>query len=87
MIIEFELVGSQMLHKGVFDATGFWAKFDVEQCDVTKEVLSYKIYSHFSFTFEHVDKSVALNVFDGLVGALSGVDFEYSNIGFIRGAY
>ena len=87
MIIEFELQGSQLLHKGVFDTNGFWAKFDTERCDISGDIECYKIYSHFSFTFEHVDRSVAINVFNGLVGALSGVDFEYSNIGFIRSVY
>ena len=88
MIIEFELKGSKMLHKGVFDTTGFWVKFDFDYeydwCDISKDVATYKIYSHFSFTFEHVDKEIAKSVFDGLCKALAGYDFVLNEIGFIR---
>ena len=30
MIIEFELQGSKCLHKGLFDTTGFWVKYEPE---------------------------------------------------------
>ena len=84
MIIEFELQGSQILHKGVFDSTGFWAKFDSDYCDITKEITTYKIYSHFSFSFEHTEERIAKHVFKGLCDALSGCDFVLDSVGFIR---
>jgi hypothetical protein len=84
MIIEFDLQGSQMSHKGVFETTSFWAKYDKELCDVTKEVLYYKIYSHFSFTFEHEEEWVAKSVYKGLCSALTGCDFVLDSVGFIR---
>jgi|SRR6185503_17238310 len=28
MIVEFELQGSKILHKGVFDTQGFWVKYE-----------------------------------------------------------
>lgn len=84
MIIEFELQGSQLLHKGLFDTTGFWAKFDVDKCDITGESQSYKIYSHFSFSFEHVDRKTALEVYQALVNAISGIDSLIFNVGYFR---
>ena len=84
MIIEFELKGSKILHKGVFDTTGFWVKFDYDYCDISRDVMTYKIYSHFSFTFEHDDETIAKSVFNGLCKALAGYDFVLNEIGFIR---
>lgn len=84
MFIEFELKGSQLLHKGIFETTGFWVKFDAERCDITKEALSYKIYSHFSFTFEHQDFDISRKVFNGLALALRGEMWEDTAVGFIR---
>lgn len=84
MIIEYELQGSQLLHKGIFDTRGFWARFETEYCDITKEALSYKIYSHFSFTFEHKDKKIANQVFAGLCDAISeDREFILVGVGFI----
>lgn len=84
MLVEYELQGSTMLHKGLFDTTGFWAKFDADYCDITKEAQTYKIYSHFSFTFEHKDEALARHVFDGIISALVGNDWYCAGIGFIR---
>lgn len=84
MFIEFELKGTQLLHKGIFETTGFWVKFDAEICDISKEPLSYKIYSHFSFTFEHKDLDIADKVFNGLALALSGKVWEDPAVGFIK---
>ena len=86
MIIEFELQGSRCLHKGVFDTTGFWAKFEEEseiinQC---KDIEGYKIYSHFSFSFFHEDKEVVETVWEGLTRVLEfGNDWDHKDIGFI----
>jgi hypothetical protein len=85
MILEYELQGSQLLHKGLFDTNGFWVKFDTERCDLNEEVQSYKIYSHFSFTFEHKEEAVARDVFNGLCMALSGMDWRsVMGTGYIR---
>lgn len=84
MIIEFELLGTKCLHKGVFETTGFWAKFASDYCDVTNEITTYKIYSHFSFTFEHVEEKVAKAVFRGLCDSLNGNDVFLKGVGFIR---
>lgn len=84
MLIEFELQGSKLLHKGIFDTNGFWVKFDSDYCDISKVVVTYKIYSHFSFTFEHVEEHIAKEVYKGLCNALSGIDFQYPSVGFIR---
>lgn len=84
MLLEFELQGTQLLHKGVFDTNGFWVKYGVDLDDVTLEVTSYKLWSYFSFTFECQEKSKADTVFNGLVSALSGIDFQYPGIGFIK---
>ena len=93
MFIEFELQGSKCLHKGIFDTNGFWVKFEPEQelieCSngllIPDPVIEgYKIFSHFSFAFYHKDERIAKEVFKGLVNALSGIDWQYPEIGFIR---
>ncbi|MBX4188467.1 MAG: hypothetical protein KW793_05065 [Candidatus Doudnabacteria bacterium] len=84
MLLEFELQGTQLLHKGVFDTNGFWVKYGVDLDDVTEEVTNYKLWSYFSFTFESQDKIKADTVFKGLVSALSGNDWHYPGIGHIR---
>jgi hypothetical protein len=84
MLIEFELQGSQLLHKGIFDTHGFWVKYGVDRDDVTQEITTYKIWSHFSFTYETIDKTCADRVFKGLADALSGVDWKYPSIGYMK---
>lgn len=93
MIIEYELQGSKILHKGLFDTNGFWVRFEEEREIIQEssgkstfgQVDGYKIYSHFSFTFEHTDKEIAKSVFNGLCLALSGADWESKEgIGFIK---
>jgi len=84
MLLEFELQGTQLLHKGVFDTNGFWVKYGVDLDDVTSEITNYKLWSYFSFTFESKDKGKADTVFKGLVSALSGIDWIYPGIGFIK---
>ena len=71
MIIEFELQGSRCLHKGLFETTGFWVKFEPEvegdaHSGAIKNILGYKIYSHFSFSFYHEDYEVAHEVYRAL---------------------
>lgn len=83
MLVEYELQGSQLLHKGVFDTNGFWVKYGIDTDDVTGEATCYKLWSHFSFTYESVCKADVDEVFKGLVSALSG--YDYSNrVGYIR---
>jgi hypothetical protein len=93
MIIEFELQGSKMLHKGIFDTTGFWAKYEPEIENVVIkddgsfewEILGYKIYSHFSFTFYHADKEVVDLVYSKLISVLRGaMGADIEGIGYIR---
>ena len=92
MIISYELKGSKGLHKGCFETTGFWATFQEDREHIVQpdgqiqmgEIEGYKIYSHFSFAFYHEDKTIVDAVFQGLVGALSGIDWEFPGVGFIR---
>ena len=84
MFITYELQGTQLLHKGVFDTNGFWVKYGVDRDDVTQELTTFKLWSHFSFTYESSDKASADKVFEGLVKALSGIDWEYPGIGYIK---
>lgn len=91
MLIEFDLQGSKTRHRGIFDTTGFWARFEEEvregkvKEDGTFEwiVEGYKIFSHFSFAFYHESEEIATAVYDGLILALSGADWEHPKIGFI----
>ncbi len=92
MIIEFELQGVKMLHKGIFDTNGFWVKWDEDGEYVPDDngnpvwhVAGYKIFSHFSFSFYHTDKAVCELVYARLISVLRGssnVDIE--NVGFFR---
>ena len=93
MIIEFELQGSKMLHKGIFDTTGFWVKFEPEiENGVVKEdgtfeweILGWKLYSHFSFTFYHHDKDVVNLVYGKIVSVLRGaMSADIEGYGYIR---
>lgn len=84
MLIEYHLQGSTMIHKGVFDTTGFWARVGVEQDDITKETYLYKIWSHFSFTFEHRDILVVDEVWNALLDALRGKKSTIKGVGAFR---
>ncbi len=92
MFIEFELKGENCVHKGVFDTTGFWAKYEpqIEQGMISEKrglewiADGYKIFSHFSFAFYHSNEHVAKEVYKGLLGALAGIDWVHPEIGFIR---
>lgn len=84
MLIEYELQGTQLLHKGIFDTNGLWIKYGVDVDDVTQEITTYKLWSHFSFTYETTDKSQIDAVFKGLINALSGLDWSYPTIGHIK---
>jgi len=100
MIIEFELQGSKCLHKGVFDTTGFWVKYELEFCDMIEHTDNdnggfdeklvqwpngAKIFSHFSFSFYHEDKAVVDLVYGALMGVLRGNQGkDLESIGYIR---
>jgi hypothetical protein len=84
MFIYYELQGTQLLHKGMFDTNGFWVKYGVDRDDVTHELTNFKLWSHFSFTYESTDKSYTDKVFNGLLRALSGSNWEHPSIGYIK---
>lgn len=87
MLIEFELKGSRTVHKGVFETTGFWARYDAHvEVDAPEQHKpdGYKIFSHFSFAYYHEDEKIAKEVYWGLLSALQGVDWKHKDIGYIR---
>lgn len=94
MIIEFELEGSKCLHKGIFDTTGFWVKYsedrdredlDVDGNYIPSSINGYKIFSHFSFSYYHTDKTIVDLVYSKLLSVLRGSNgIEMEGIGFIR---
>jgi hypothetical protein len=93
MIIEFELQGSKMLHKGIFDTSGLWVKYEPEiENGVVKEdgsfeweILGWKLYSHFSFTFYHTDKETVDLVYSRLISVLRGANsVEIEDVGYFR---
>lgn len=92
MIIEFELQGSKCLHKGVFDTTGFWAKYEEQGEYVLNadgqpvfHLDGYKIVSHFSFSFYHTDKEVCDLVYSRLVSVLRGSNnVDIDGVGYFR---
>ena len=98
MIIEFELQGSYLLHKGIFDTTGFWLKYedlfeDIEKPGglgingvvIERMLTGYKLYSHFSFCFSHEEKKVCDEVYAVLCGCLRGNQGrDIPGIGYIR---
>jgi hypothetical protein len=89
MIIEFELQGSRGLHKGVFETTGFSARFEEEFEIINSEKVidGYKIFSHLSFSFFHHDKEKASRVYKALISILgtkiSG-NINITEIGFFK---
>lgn len=92
MIIEFELKGSKLLHKGIFDTTGFWVKWDEEGEHVLDDAGQpvwrcdgYKIFSHFSFSFFHTDKAIAELVYNRLISILRGSNsIDIEDVGYFR---
>lgn len=90
MIIEFQLQGSKMLHKGLFDTDGVWIKFEAQYCDEynignPNAIDGYKIYSNFSFAFYHTDKAICDLVYSKLVSVLRGsVAADIEDVGYIR---
>lgn len=86
MIIEFELQGSTMLHKGIFETTGFWIKYEPHgETFENSEIEGWKLYSHISFCFYHKDRVVVDEVYNVLIGCLRGSQGrDIPNVGFIR---
>lgn len=92
MIIEFELQGSKMLHKGIFETTGLWVKYQEEgefviddEGGATWYCDGYKIFSQFSFEFYHCDKPAADIVYSKLVSVLRGaMSVDIEGFGYIR---
>ncbi len=97
MIIEFELQGSKCLHKGLFDTTGFWVKYEPEMeaqlsknhedavATVIEVPKGWKLYSHFSFAFYHEDKAIVDMVYNVLTGCLRGSQGrDIEGIGYIK---
>ncbi len=85
MIIEFELQGSKLLHKGIFDTNGFWVKYEPQRENEESEPDGWKIYSHFSFAFYHIDRVIVEDVYNVLIGCLRGSQGrDIPNVGYIR---
>lgn len=89
MIIEYELQGSKCLHKGIFDTTGFWVQYSEdtnrEDLYVPGCINGYKIFSCFSFSYYHTDKTIVDLVYSKLLSVLRGSNgIEMEGIGFIR---
>ena len=92
MIIEYDLEGSKMLHKGIFETTGFWVRFEEEGEHVldsdgnpTWRVDGYKIYGHSTFAFYHTDKEKAVEVYNRLLSVLRGAsNVDIENVGYFR---
>ena len=90
MLIEFELQGGIALHKGIFDTTGFWVRYEaaIEEklsAGEPDEIIGYKIFSHFSFAFYHTDKAIVDLVYSRIISVLRGsnsVDIE--GVGYLR---
>ncbi len=95
MLIEFELQGSRALHKGIFDTSGFWVKYEASIDEGLREFDDsgvpidrpdgYKIYSHFSFAYYHTDKAVVDLVYSRLVSVLRGSNsIDIEGVGYFR---
>jgi len=86
MIIQFDLRGSVARHKGIFDTTGFWVKYGIDCDDVTKEVTAFKLWSHFSFTYESRDSDKTDAVLNALAGIIDGTHWNWEDpeIGFLK---
>lgn len=88
MIIEFELQGTKGVHKGIFDTTGFWIKYEEDICSEIKGdefLYGYKLFSHFSFSFYHTEKKVVDDVYSVLIGCMRGNQGkDIPGVGYIR---
>lgn len=91
MIIEYELQGSRCLHKGIFDTTGFWVRYETqteENSNGSEFVTGYKLYSHFSFSFFHEEKEIVDIVYQELINAIQYYDYDFvfnlENVGYIK---
>jgi len=96
MIIEFELDGSKCLHKGIFDTTGFWVRYEREGESILNRPLEenadpifipsgYKLVSHFSFAYYHEKKEIVDLVYSKLLSVLRGANnVEVEGVGYLR---
>ncbi len=90
MIIEFELKGSKCLHKGIFDSTGFWVRYEPDTDhdlpdDHPDRITGYKLFSHFSFAFYHTEKAIVDSVYTVLMGVFRGSPGkDIEGVGYIR---
>ncbi len=67
MIFMFwDLKGSRGQYKGFTELHNFWCRFETEFCDVTRVPELYKLFSAFSFCFEHSDKAIVEKVYKEL---------------------
>lgn len=71
MIIEYQLQGSNIIHKGLFETTGFWVRVEDELDDITNELIGIKIFSMCSFAYYHTDSKKVMDVYDCLLGILT----------------
>lgn len=74
MIVEYKLQGTYGVHQGVFESTGFFARFEeeYEEHEHVRQIYGYKIVSHFSFSYFHTDEDTVKRVLEVLVLALQG---------------
>lgn len=91
MIIEFELRGSKGLHKGIFETTGMWLRYEIEADLMNIKGVDihvsdgYKIFSHFSFSYYHTDKATCDQVYNKLISVFRGAtNAEIEGVGYIR---
>jgi hypothetical protein len=87
MIIEFELLGSKELHKGIFDTHGFWVKHlpHGENLEAGSIPEGWKLFSHISFCYYHEDKEKVDLVYNKLISVLRGANnVEIEGIGYFR---
>ncbi len=74
MIIAYELKGSQQMHIGMFETTGFWLRYEEDRDDTEtikeSEDVIYKIYGAFNFAYETTEKLHADAVFKILKQAI-----------------
>lgn len=83
MLIQYDLQGTLLRHRGIFDTHGFYVKVEVEKPETkAKDDLPiYKMYSHFGFTFETTDQKVFEKVYGELIKCLdAGFNLDKYNI-------